>query len=79
MLHMKRFEDTGLQSVSSLRSNWASSLTLQPVLPTPLPGPVLTQFRLGFSRGSVAKDSACHAGDVGLIPGLGRSPGEGKD
>ena len=23
------------------------------------------------------KESACNAGDVGLIPGLGRSPGEG--
>ena len=23
-------------------------------------------------------DSACNAGDLGLIPGLGRSPGEGK-
>ena len=24
------------------------------------------------------KESACQAGDVGLIPGLGRSPGEGN-
>ena len=24
------------------------------------------------------KESACHAGDVGLVPGLGRSPGEGN-
>ena len=24
------------------------------------------------------KESACSAGDLGLIPGLGRSPGEGK-
>ena len=24
------------------------------------------------------KESACHAGDLGLIPRLGRSPGEGK-
>ena len=28
--------------------------------------------------GSVGKESACNAGDLGLIPGLGRSPGEGK-
>ena len=28
--------------------------------------------------GSAGKDSACNAGDLGLIPGLGRSPGEGK-
>ena len=28
--------------------------------------------------GSAGKESACHAGDLGLIPGLGRSPGGGK-
>ena len=25
------------------------------------------------------KESACNAGDAGLIPGLGRCPGEGND
>ena len=33
---------------------------------------------LGFPCGSVGKESACNGGDLGLIPGLGRSPGEGK-
>ena len=28
-----------------------------------------------FPSGSDTKESACHAGDPGLIPGLGRSPG----
>ena len=28
---------------------------------------------------SVGKESACNVGDPGLIPGSGRSPGEGKD
>ena len=32
---------------------------------------------LGFSGGSDSKESACNAGDPGLIPGLRRSPGEG--
>ena len=32
----------------------------------------------GFPCGSAGKESPCHAGDLGLIPGLGRSPGEGK-
>ena len=32
----------------------------------------------GFPCGSAGKESACSAGDLGLIPGLGRSPGEGK-
>ena len=34
--------------------------------------------RQGFPCGSAGKESACNAGDLGLIPGLGRSPGEGK-
>ena len=33
---------------------------------------------LGFSVGSDGKESACNAEDPGLIPGLGRSPGEGN-
>ena len=28
----------------------------------------------GFPGGSDGKESACNAGDLGLIPGLGRSP-----
>ena len=37
-----------------------------------------SKISLGFPGGSVGKESACNAGDLGLIPGLGRSPGEGK-
>ena len=33
---------------------------------------------MGFRPGSVGKESTCNAGDVGLIPRLGRSVGEGK-
>ena len=32
----------------------------------------------GFPGGSDGKASACNAGDQGLIPGSGRSPGEGN-
>jgi len=32
----------------------------------------------GFAGGSAGKESACNVGDPGLIPGWGRSPGEGK-
>ena len=32
----------------------------------------------GFPSGSAGKGSACNAGDLGSIPGLRRSPGEGK-
>ena len=32
----------------------------------------------GFPDSSVGKESACIVGDLGSIPGMGRSPGEGK-
>ena len=32
---------------------------------------------MGFPHSSLGKESACYAGDPGLIPGLGRSPGAG--
>ena len=32
----------------------------------------------GFPYGSAGKESFCNAGDLGSIPGLGRSPGERK-
>ena len=32
----------------------------------------------GFPLSSVCKESACSTGDLGLIPGSGRSPGEGN-
>ena len=35
----------------------------------------LSVGQLGFPGGSAAKEFACHGGDPGLIPGLGRSPG----
>ena len=33
---------------------------------------------LGFTGGLDGKESACNAGDLGSIPGSGRSPGEGN-
>ena len=39
-----------------------------------LPTPVF----LDFPCDSAGKESACNAGDLDWIPGLGRSPGEGK-
>ena len=34
---------------------------------------------MGFLCGLASKESACNAGDLGSILGLGKSPGEGKD
>jgi len=39
-----------------------------------LPTPIF----LGFSGGSDGKESTCNVGDLGLVPGLGKSPGEGN-
>ena len=33
---------------------------------------------MGFPHGSYDEESACNAGDLGSIPGLGRYPGEGN-
>jgi len=35
-------------------------------------------FIRGFPHSSVGKESACNSGDLVSIPGLGKSPGEGK-
>ena len=37
-----------------------------------------TPVFLGLPGGSGGKESTCNAGNLGLIPGLGRSPGEGN-
>ena len=39
---------------------------------------VCVHIHMGFPCGSAGRESACNAGDLGLIPGLGRSPGEGN-
>ena len=56
------------KKISALRSNITcdSSLLLK------------KRHCLGFPGGSEVKASASNAGDLGLIPGLGRSPGEGN-
>ena len=36
----------------------------------------LSRFVMGILGGSDSKESACSAGDLGSIPGMGRSPGE---
>ena len=38
---------------------------------------VLTTLFLGFPGGLDGKESACKAGDLGSVPGFGRSPGGG--
>ena len=38
----------------------------------------LASLVAGLPCGSAGKESACNAGDLGLTPALGRSPGEGE-
>ena len=40
--------------------------------------PLLELIFYKIITSSVGKESACNAGDLGLIPGLGRCPGEGN-
>ena len=40
--------------------------------------PASTKKKRDFLGGLDAKESACNVGDLGSIPGLGRSPGEGN-
>ena len=68
------FWDTKEDSLTHNHHLCKLSLWLWTELPSGLP-----QFpHLGFPCGSAGKASACNAGDLGLIPGLGRSPEEGK-
>ena len=46
--------------------------------PTTIVNLSISPFSSGLLCGSAGKESACKAGDLALIPGLGRSPGEGK-
>ena len=39
---------------------------------------VYSDFSTGPHGGSAGKESTCNVGNLGSIPGLGRSPGEGK-
>ena len=39
---------------------------------------IISPNHRSFPGGSVSKESTCNVGDPGLIPGSGRSPGEGN-
>ena len=59
----------------AVQETWVRSLGQEePLEKGRLPTPVF----LGFPGGSAGKGSTCSAGDLGSIPGSGRTPGEGK-
>ena len=70
----KNFPDSSVGKESARRLWFNSRVRKIPWRRDSLPTPLL----LGFPCGSAGKESACTVGDPGWIPGLGRSPGEGK-
>ena len=59
-----------VKSPPAMRETWVQSLGSEDSLEKGI--------ILGFPGGSAGKESTSNVGDLGLIPGLGRSPGEGK-
>ena len=73
-LKNKLKKNSGLIKARGTRENSRISLDIETVVSQ-------CQFALTLpfiSGGSDGKESACNAGDLGLIPGLGRSPGKGN-
>ena len=58
---------------------WSSRLSGPLVWFVARPYLIWKVFLLGFPGGSAGKESACNVGDLGSVPGLGRSPGEGNN
>ena len=63
-------EESGLQCRRPQSNSWVGKIPLRRHRPP-------TPLFLGFPGGSDGKESSWNAGDLGLIPGLGRSPGRG--
>ena len=65
--------------LSDSATAWTSSPGQNPGVGSFFPSPVDLPFSsLGVPDNSVGKESACNAGNLSLILGLGRSPGEEK-
>ena len=64
-----------IKNLPAMRETWFSFWVGKiPWRRDKLPTPVF----LGFPCGSAGKESTFNVGDLGLVPGFGRSPGEGK-
>ena len=63
-----------------LRASNTGSVGSIPVQGTKIPHALRCgqEIKTGFLGGSDGKESGCNVGDLGLIPGSGRSPGEGN-
>ena len=73
--HLNRNSSVGKESAPNVGDPWFNSWVRKICWRRNRPP---TPVFLGFPCGSTGKESACNKGDLGSIPGLGRSPGEGK-
>ena len=72
------FDNTKGQGIMTMEAGIGVMLPGTEECPQPLDvEEVGNVFCLGISRSSGGEESACNAGDPGLVPGSGRSPGEG--
>ena len=71
-------EPGGLQFMEHIESDMTKEMWQAPAHRYCPPRSFSCSYTASFPGGSDRKESSCNAGDPGLIPGLGRSPGEGK-
>ena len=71
------FSDLPLPLLNITQRNGSQSVVPGPAM-SASPGNLLKAHFGGFPCGSAGKESGCNAGDLGSIPGLGSSPGEGN-
>ena len=64
-----------VKNLSAMQETWVQFLGQEDPLEK---GQATHSSILGLPWGSAGKESPCNVGDLGSIPGLGRSPGEGK-
>ena len=71
-------EPGGLQFVEHIESDMTKETWQAPAHRHCPPRSFSCSYTASFPGDSDRKESSCNAGDPGLIPGLGRSPGEGN-
>ena len=71
-------EPGGLQFVEHIESDMTKETWQAPAHRYCPPRSFSCSYTASFPGDSDRKESSCNAGDPGLIPGLGRSPGEGN-
>ena len=66
------------EELNTVMQKLSTGVTSTPRGHVTMAGDMFGCHKLGFPGGSNGKESACNVGDPGLIPGSGRSSGEGN-